>query len=127
MKYDKETTDKLLLLFGTNQNLDEIASALSVPKRSIIAKLSSLGLYRKPEYKNKQGQPPIKKEEYVEKIATVLQVDLDILDSLEKCNKNVLKLLLDALSRSNQVTSWPIRWKSLEIAGNMQKAPNCWN
>ena len=100
MKYDKETTDRLIALYagGTNKNIDEIAATLSVPKRSIIAKLSSLGLYHKAPYVNKQGEPPIKKEEYIEKIAEIMDVNLEILDSLEKCNKNVLKLLLEALS-----------------------------
>lgn len=102
MKYDKETTDKLLVLWQTTKNLDEVAAALSVPKRSVIAKLSSLGLYKKAPYMNKQGQPPIKKEEYVERIAEALEVNLELLDSLEKCNKNVLKMLLEALVPEDQ-------------------------
>ena len=97
MKYDKETTDKLVALWATTKNIDEVAAALSVPRRSIIAKLSSLGLYQKAPYVNKQGEPPIKKEAYIEKIADAMQVNLEILESLEKCNKNVLKLLLEAL------------------------------
>jgi transcription initiation factor TFIIIB Brf1 subunit/transcription initiation factor TFIIB len=99
MKYDKETTARLLELYGdgTSTKLDDIAAALSVPKRSVIAKLSSLGLYKKAPYVTKQGLPPIKKEEYIEKIAAALEVNLELLESLEKCNKNVLKLLLEAL------------------------------
>ena len=100
MKYDKETTDLLVRLYdgGNGTKIPELAAQLSVPERSIIAKLSSLGLYKKAAYLNKQGEPPVKKEEYIEKIANQLEVNLELLESLEKCNKNVLKLLLEALS-----------------------------
>lgn len=100
MKYDKETTDLLVRLYdgGNGTKIPKLAAQFSVPERSIIAKLSSLGLYKKAPYLNKQGMPPIKKEEYIEKIAETLEVNLELLESLEKCNKNVLKLLLEALS-----------------------------
>jgi hypothetical protein len=100
MKYDKETTDLLVRLYdgGNGTKIPELAAQLSVPERSIIAKLSSLGLYKKAPYTNKNGEPPVKKETYIERIAETLEVNLELLESLEKCNKNVLKLLLDALS-----------------------------
>jgi hypothetical protein len=44
------------------------------------------------------GNPPVKKEEYVERIAKLLGARLEMLESLEKVNKNVLKLLEDALT-----------------------------
>lgn len=99
MKYDKETTDLLVKLYdgGNGTKIPELAAQLSVPERSIIAKLSSLGLYKKAPYVNKNGEPPIKKEAYIERIAEALEVNLELLESLEKCNKNVLKLLLEAL------------------------------
>jgi hypothetical protein len=99
MKYDKETTDLLVKLYdgGNGTKIPELAIQFSVPERSIIAKLSSLGLYKKSPYLNKQGEPPIKKEEYIERLAEALDVNLELLESLEKCNKNVLKLILEAL------------------------------
>jgi hypothetical protein len=36
---------------------------------------------------------PIKKEEYIERIAQLLDVSAEILESLEKVNKSVLQLL----------------------------------
>lgn len=100
MKYDKETTDLLVKLYdgGNGTKIPELAAQLSVPERSIIAKLSSLGLYKKAPYVNKQGLPPVKKEEYIDRIAQALQVNVELLDSLEKCNKNVLKLIEEALA-----------------------------
>ena len=99
MKYTKEMTDKLLLDYKIGVTTHEIALELDVPERSVIAKLSALGVYRKKEYRNKRGEVPIKKEQYIERIAELLNVNIDILESLEKCNKNVLKLLEDALKR----------------------------
>ena len=99
MKYTKEMTDKLLQDYRTGTSTGEIALELDVPERSVIAKLSALGVYRKKEYRKKRGEVPIKKEQYIERIAELLNVNIDILESLEKCNKNVLKLLEDALKR----------------------------
>ena len=98
MKYDPVTTKKLVDEYALGTPVEELALQLGVPLRSIIAKLSSMGLYKRKEYTDKRGLPPVKKEIYVENIAKVLGVNLEILESLEKVNKNVLKLLLEALS-----------------------------
>lgn len=104
MKYDATTTKALITSYqdlGANPDVVSIlAEQFSVPERSIIAKLSSLGLYKRKEYTDKQGNPPIKKETYVENIAKLLGTNLELLESLEKVNKNVLKMLEAALSRN---------------------------
>ena len=64
-----------------------------VPDRSIIAKLSSLGVYKKKEYLTKRGEVPVKKEEYIDRIAKLLDVNAEFLESLEKVNKAVLALI----------------------------------
>jgi hypothetical protein len=97
LKYDKETTDKLLEQYAAGVSTEELALQFDVPKRSIIAKLSSLGVYKTKTYLNKRGEVPVKKEEYVERIAKLLNVHLEQLESLEKVNKNVLKMLEEAL------------------------------
>ena len=106
MKYSPDTT-KILIQRWTDlgATIDTRAAVvallsreLSVPPRSIIAKLSSLGLYKRKEYTDKRGNTPIKKEEYVEMIATALGKDLSLLESLEKVNKSVLKLILEKIS-----------------------------
>lgn len=93
MKYTKEITDKLIADYIAEIPVKEIALALDVQERSVIAKLSSLGVYKKKEYRTKRGEVPVKKEEYIERIAKLLDVSLDVLESLEKVNKNVLALL----------------------------------
>ncbi len=100
IKYDKETTDKLTQLYSIEGKItEEIAKLLEVPERSVIAKLSSLGIYKKKTYLNKQGNPPRKKEDYIASLAELLDVNQDILDSLEKVNKSVLILLEKALEK----------------------------
>ena len=97
MKYDNETTLKLIEDYKAGVPVKDLALQLGVPERSVIAKLSSLGVYERKKYLTKRGELPIKKEEYVERIANLLQVNVELLESLEKVNKNVLKLLEDAL------------------------------
>jgi len=97
MKYTKEITDKIVEQYKAGVPVSEIAAQYEVPDRSIIAKLSSLGIYERKTYLNKRGEVPIKKEEYIERIAELLNVQLDRLESLEKANKSVLALIDQAL------------------------------
>ena len=108
MKYTKELTDQILHLYTVLQvSVPEIAKTLStqldedVPERSIIAKLSSLGVYKKKEYLTKRGEVPVKKEEYIERISKLLDVQSDFLESLEKVNKSVLALIARKLEVSD--------------------------
>lgn len=117
MKYDKELTDKIVAMYEANRTAKEIAAYLTeqnmvianetepsvlslVPERSIIAKLSSLGVYKKKGYLTKRGEIPVKKEEYIDRIAKLLDVQADFLESLEKVNKGVLALIATKLSPS---------------------------
>lgn len=97
MKYTKEITDKLAADYQAGVEVAVIAAELDVPERSVIAKLSSLGIYKRKTYLNKQGNPPVKKEEYIERIATLLDTNLELLESLEKVNKSVLIMIEKAL------------------------------
>ncbi len=100
MKYNKELTDKLIEDYNAGIPVDQISQNLDVPVRSVIAKLASLGVYKKKTYVNKNGEPPVKKEVYIEKLAELLHTDLELLDSLEKVNKRILQLLVDTLQDS---------------------------
>ena len=98
MKYTKELTDRIVTDYKQGISVADIAQNLQVPDRSIIAKLSSLGVYQKKTYVNKRGEVPVKKYEMIERLAELLEVPSDQLESLEKVNKNVLKLLESRLS-----------------------------
>lgn len=99
MKYTQEITNKLIADYQAGTTVPAISAMMTlehgeaVPERSIIAKLSSLGVYKKKEYLTKRGEIPIKKEEYIERIAVLLDVSAEILESLEKVNKSVLALI----------------------------------
>lgn len=98
MRYTKEITDRIIELYTTKVPVLAIARELDVPERSVIAKLSSVGVYQKKSYVNKRGETPVKKSEHIEQIATLLDCDLELLESLEKVNKNVLVMIQKALS-----------------------------
>ena len=99
MKYTKEITDRLISDYRAGVSVDELAIQLQVPPRSIIAKLSSLEVYQKKQYLNKRGEVPRKKSEYIESIANLLNMNLELLESLEKVNKGVLEVIERELSR----------------------------
>ena len=98
MKYTKEICDRITQQYTSGVPAHQLAQELEVPERSIIAKLSSLGVYQKKSYVNKRGEVPVKKSEHIERIATLLDCDLELLESLEKVNKVVLKLIEKKLS-----------------------------
>ncbi len=93
MKYTTEMVEKMTSDYQNGKSVAEIASELDAPERSVIAKLSSLGIYKRKEYLNKRGEIPVKKEEYIERIATMLDIDSSLLESLEKVTKSALVLL----------------------------------
>lgn len=97
MKYTPETTELLVKLYQAKTPTLEISQQLNLPERSVIAKLASLGIYQKKEYRNKNGETPVKKEWYIERLATLLDQNIELLESLEKVNKRVLHLLVEAL------------------------------
>ena len=111
MKYNKELTDLLSDCY-TAQKMGvqgcctrlgaELRktdpSAEDPPLRSVIAKLSTLGIYEKKKYLTKRGEIPVRKAEYIEQIAKILEVDVETLESLEKVTKGVLILLVASLT-----------------------------
>lgn len=101
MRYSKEICDRMVQDYTTGISVENIALQLSVPERSVIAKLSSLGVYQKKTYVNKRGEVPVKKSEHIERIADLLDCDLELLESLEKVNKLVLKLIEQKLQQSD--------------------------
>lgn len=95
--YTPEVEKKLTEDYNSGVPAEELAAQLGTTTRSVIAKLSSMGLYKRKGYVDKRGEIPVKKAEYVDRIALLLDVTIDRLESLEKVNKSVLKLIEDAL------------------------------
>lgn len=99
--YSVETTEALRVAYESSNKTTEAVEALAKQfgktTRSIIAKLSRMQVYVKPEYKTKNGETPISKEEIVANMAKLLGVDAEVLESLEKANKTALQIVFDAL------------------------------
>ena len=88
--YTPEVITEISAIYTANPGLDTVAALakhLDVSPRSIISKLSSLGIYKKKEYLNKRGEPPIKKEIYIDGIANMLGIEPQLLESMEKVTK----------------------------------------
>jgi len=100
MKYTNDLANHIAQVYQANptaETVEALASENNLPARSIIAKLASMGVYKKKEYRDKAGNVPIKKEEYIEKLANLLEMDIDLLESLTKVNKVILKRIIDKL------------------------------
>jgi hypothetical protein len=75
-------------------------------------------VYKKKEYLTKRGEIPIKKEEYIERIAKLLDVNAEILESLEKVNKSVLALI------ERKLMVDPVQERAQQLAGLKDVATN---
>ena len=79
----------------TRDTVDALADEFGKTARSVIAKLSALGIYQKPAPANKRGEPIVKKEVFVAQIQDALGVEVP---SAEKMTKADLQVLVAALS-----------------------------
>ena len=75
--------------------IDELASQLQKSRRSIIGKLSRLGIYEKKVYLTKRGESPVTKLELVHLLSEKNNWQLEKLEGLEKAPKEVLKYMLE--------------------------------
>jgi len=78
----------------TRETVDALAERLNKTPRSIIAKLSALGVYQKQERVTKRGEPVVMKAELVEKVQNAIGRELP---SLNKMTKVDLQFMIDAL------------------------------
>ena len=79
----------------TRATVDALAEKFNKTPRSIIAKLSALGLYIKAERVTKRGEPVVRKDELVAQVQASVGVELP---SLAKMTKVDLQNLIDFFS-----------------------------
>lgn len=102
--YTQKVTEQLIDLYvNKGVSIEDIAAELSTKRRGVVAKLSSLGLYKKPIYVSKSGAFPIKKSEYIDKIAVLLRVSSLEIESFEKASKGALRILLEKLEDRHNI------------------------
>lgn len=95
--YTEEMVARMEEVYSANPTR-ETAEALAVefdkPVRSVIAKLSNLGIYKAQARVTKSGAPVVRKEEIVAKIQATVGVQVP---TLAKATKQDLQTLLAAL------------------------------
>jgi N-methylhydantoinase B/oxoprolinase/acetone carboxylase alpha subunit len=78
----------------TRETVNSLAERLNKTERSVIAKLSALGIYQKTERVTKRGEPVIMKAELVSQVQNAIGRELP---SLNKMTKVDLQFMIDAL------------------------------
>jgi len=97
-KYSKEESDALVTIYEacpTQATVENLAQQFDVPVRSIIAKLSSLGVYARKKYLNKSGELPVKKVALADNLGKLLQLHDFEIEQLEKLSKPLLVKLTE--------------------------------
>ena len=100
VNYTEEQTAKLIADYAAGIPVEVIAASMAKNVRSIVAKLSREGVYKKKEYVSKTGEKPVSKEQYVSQIANLLNVDADTLGGLEKANKETLRVIFEYMVKA---------------------------
>ena len=111
--YTPQQTLELLKMYENDPSEATIRKAsvkFNKTERSIVAKLSKEGVYIKKVKRDKTGQPIEKKDEIVQKIESILNLQTGDLEGLEKSPKLILKKLrtaiLDQIEQANEKPEW---------------------
>ena len=96
--YTQEMVDVISSTYSdapTRATVDSLAEKFDKTPRSIIAKLSALGIYVKAERVTKRGEPVVRKDELVAQVQTTIGIELP---SLVKMTKADLQSLIEAVA-----------------------------
>jgi hypothetical protein len=96
--YSKEMIDQMTAAYEaapTRETVDALSESLNKPVRSVISKLSALGIYQRQERVAKTGKPIVKKEVFVAEVQERLGAEFP---SMEKMTKADLERLVSVLS-----------------------------
>ena len=99
--YNEQNLQSIVSSYKAGTTVQELAALHNIPVRSIIAKLSNLGVYVAKVYTTKTGEPVVLKVQLLEQIAEALGEPVEKIESLEKCTKTTLKLILKHLKRDS--------------------------
>lgn len=95
VNYTAEQATKMVADYEAGVTVESIAAELGKTVRSVVAKLSRSGVYKKKEYVTKSGETVVKKDELADKLAVMFGLTEAETDSLTKANKTALKKILD--------------------------------
>jgi hypothetical protein len=103
VNYTPEQTAQMLVDYSQGVTVESIAESMGKTVRSVVAKLSREGVYRKKEYVSKTGEKPVKKDAHADAIGAILKLSEGEIDSLTKANKSALKTIFEALANSRPI------------------------
>lgn len=102
VNYTPEATKEIVTAYTANptkETVSALATKFGKTSRSIVAKLSREGVYKKAEYVAKNGEKPETKESKVERVAKAIGTTAEKLGGLEAATKGALDLILAALAK----------------------------
>ena len=103
VNYTPEQTQQVIADYAAGQTVETIAKSLGKSVRSVVAKLSREGVYKKKEYKTKAGEAVVKKDAHADAIGAILQLPENDVESLTKANKSALRAIFEALANSKPI------------------------
>jgi len=98
VNYTPEQTASMLESYAGGVTVEKIAENLGKTVRSVVAKLSREGVYRKKEYVTKTGETPVAKEILADQVGALVGLSEGEIDSLTKANKTALMKILAKLA-----------------------------
>ena len=97
VNYTPEQTAKMVADYNAGVTVEAMAEALGKSVRSIVAKLSREGVYRKKTYTTKTGEAVVKKDAWADYIGEALGLTEADTESLTKANKTALAKIADLI------------------------------
>lgn len=104
VNYTSEQVTKMVTDYVAGVSVEAIAETMGKTARSIVAKLSREGVYKKKAYVSKTGATPVKKDAHADAIGAVLRLTEAETESLTKANKTALVKIFAALADSRPIT-----------------------
>jgi predicted DNA-binding ArsR family transcriptional regulator len=102
VNYTEAQTKQVVDAYTSGVAVEAIAEMMGKSARSIVAKLSREGVYKKKEYVSKTGEKPMKKDFHADRIGEMLNLSEPDTESLTKANKSALKAVLLALEQARE-------------------------
>lgn len=101
MIYTKDIVADITAAYLADENcVPALCDKYSCSSRSMIAKLSALGIYKRKVYKTKQGTAVVPKAALIEKLSELTGIDICLLETMEKVTKQTLVLLVDSYTKN---------------------------
>ena len=100
VNYTAEQTADLINRYSAGETVESLALAFGKTTRSLVAKLSREGVYKKAERVSKTGGAIVKKDSLSDQLALLCGLSEGEADSLTKANKTALEKVLAVVKKA---------------------------